>query len=108
MGNLIARGFAVAALALLSASPTLAQSTRPESRLVGVVNVNTATSEQLELLPGVGPARAVSIIEHRKEHGPFGTPSDLTSVSGIGDKALERMRAHVSTKGKTTAELKQP
>ena len=108
MGNLIARGFAVAALALLSASPALAQSTRPESRLIGVVNVNTATNEQLELLPGVGPARAVSIIEYRKEHGPFGNPGDLTSVSGIGDKALERMRPPVSTKGKTTAELKQP
>jgi competence protein ComEA len=108
MGSLITRGVALATLlALLVAGPAAAGPTSdaPETRLVGVVNVNTATPEQLELLPGVGPARARAIVEHRKEHGPFKGPADLVAVSGIGDRALARMRPHVATSGKTTARL---
>ena len=110
MGSLIARGAVLAAvLVLLSAGTALADGTSkaPQTRLVGVVNVNTATPEQLELLPGVGPARARSIVEYRKANGPFQGPGDLVAVSGIGERALERMRPHVATSGKTTAQLEQ-
>jgi competence protein ComEA len=108
MGNQIARGVAAATLlALLMAGIAPAQSNGPESRLVGVVNVNSATPEQLELLPGVGPARARAIVEHRKVNGPFAKPEDLVAVSGIGEKALDRMRPHLATRGKTTAKLDQ-
>lgn len=99
----------VAALALLLLQPAArAQSeeeSAPKTALVGVVNVNTATPEQLELLPGVGPARARAIIEHRKEHGPFAEVEDLRQISGIGEKALERIRPHCTLRGKTTARL---
>lgn len=78
----------------------------PKTQLVGVVNINTATPEQLELLPGVGPTRARAIIEFRKAHGPFGTVDGLESVTGIGPVALERMRPHCAIRGKTTAELR--
>jgi competence protein ComEA len=77
----------------------------PETRLVGVVNVNTATPEQLELLPGVGPARARAIVEYRKARGAFKQIDDLVEVSGIGPHALERIRRHCAVKGKTTARL---
>ena len=77
----------------------------PQTRLVGVVNINTATAEQLELCPGVGPARARRIIEFRKTHGSFDQVEDLVQVSGIGEKAFVRMRPHCRTSGKTTAEL---
>ena len=77
----------------------------PETRLVGVVNVNTATAEELELLPGVGPARARAIIDHRKQHGPFARVDGLVAVSGIGDAALAKIRAHCTVKGKTSAKL---
>jgi comEA protein len=80
---------------------------QPETRLVGVVNVNTATPEQLELLPGVGPVRARAIIEYRKAHGAFTRVEDLAQVSGIGPRALDRIRQHCSVKGKTTARLER-
>ncbi len=79
----------------------------PQTRLVGVVNVNTATAEELELLPGVGPARSRAIIDFRKENGSFKQAGDLVQVSGIGEKAFERMRPHVRVSGKTTATLER-
>ena len=72
--------------------------------IVGVVNVNAATAEELALLPGVGPAKAQAILEYRKEHGAFKRVEDLSEVKGIGDKALERMRPHVALDGKSTAQ----
>ncbi len=111
MRNLIARGVAAGAVAivlsLLSLEVAAAEppAAAPETRLVGVVNVNTASAEQLELLPGIGPARAAAILEHRKEHKGFKRVEDLTQVSGIGERALERIRSHVALKGKTTARL---
>jgi comEA protein len=69
----------------------------------GVVNVNTASREELQLLPGVGKVRAGAILETRKQRGGFKTVDDLKSVSGIGDSMLDRMRPHVTLKGKTTA-----
>ncbi len=103
---------AAAVLALLCVGPAWAQSTaragaaRPE--LVGTINVNTATPDQLELLPGVGPERARAIVEWRSEHGAFKSVDDLLQVAGIGQKALERMRPHVSVSGKSDAEVRPP
>jgi len=71
--------------------------------LDGVVNVNQASAEQLRLLPGVGPAKAQAILEYRKTNGAFKRVEDLLSVSGIGDRALERLRPFVVLEGKTTA-----
>jgi len=84
-----------------------AQDSSPQAAtapLSGVVNVNQATPEQLRLLPGVGPARAQAIVEYRKTNGPFERVEDLTAVSGIGQRALERMRPYVVLAGKTTAQ----
>lgn len=49
-----------------------------------LVNINTATSEQLQALPGIGPATATAIISHREENGPFEAKEDIQKVSGIG------------------------
>lgn len=73
--------------------------------LTGVVNINTATAEQLQMLPNVGETRARAIVEHRKTNGPFKSVGELTQVSGIGDKALESMRRHCVLEGRTTAKL---
>ena len=94
----------LAAIGLAGSGPSLAQDDSP--RLIGVVNVNTATPEELELLPGVGEARARAVIELRKKRGGFKSVDELTQVKGIGEAALERMRPFVRTEGKTTAELK--
>lgn len=107
MRHWMLRGAAVcAALALgLASQAAIAaeKATEKGAPLVGVVNVNTATAEQLELLPGVGPSRASAIIAHRAKHGAFKKPEDLIEVSGIGERAFERLRPFVAVSGETTA-----
>ena len=63
----------------------------------GVVNLNTATPEELQLLPGVGEVRAVAIIAKRKERGGFQEVDELLQVRGIGQAMLKRMRFSVRT-----------
>lgn len=52
-------------------------------------NINTATSEQLQRLPRIGPALAGRIIEYRRVHGRFGSAGEITEVRGIGDRTME-------------------
>jgi competence protein ComEA len=56
------------------------------------VNVNTATAEELETLPGIGEVTAQAIIDHRTENGPFTSVDQLLDVTGIGDVTLENIR----------------
>ncbi len=53
---------------------------------------NVAGDEELDRLPGVGPARALQIVQNREENGPFRTVEDLVRVPGIGPATLERLR----------------
>ena len=62
----------------------------------GPVAVNSATLEDLESLPGVGPVTAQKIIDYRTQNGAFATPDDLLNVKGIGPKKLEKMRPLVA------------
>ena len=73
--------------------------------LAGVVNINTATSEELQLLPGIGVSRAQSVIATRKQRGGFKSVDDLLEVKGIGAASLERLRPFVRTTGKTTVQI---
>jgi len=73
------------------------------SRLSGTVNLNTATPDQLEILPGIGTARARAIVELRELRGRFEQVDELLAVKGIGDRGLEALRAYVTLQGKTTA-----
>lgn len=61
------------------------------------VNVNSANEQQLDALPGIGPATARAIIEHRERVGPFGVPSDLLEVPGIGPSKFEAIESLVAT-----------
>ncbi len=56
------------------------------------IDLNRATAQELESLPGVGPATAASIVAHREKEGPFRTVDDLLDVRGIGEAKLESMR----------------
>ncbi|MGC9347030.1 MAG: helix-hairpin-helix domain-containing protein [Anaerolineae bacterium] len=57
----------------------------------GLINVNSASSEELQALPGIGAKRAADIIDYREAHGPFETIEDIQAVPGIGPAILERI-----------------
>ena len=59
------------------------------------VDLNTATPEQLDALPGVGPATAAKIISFRQAHGPFRSVDELDAVPGIGPSRIEQLRGLV-------------
>lgn len=60
------------------------------------VNINTATKEQLETLPGIGPTLAQRIIDYRSENGFFSSCEDLLKVKGIGEKKLEKIKDKIT------------
>ena len=55
------------------------------------VDINTATAECLDTLPGIGSVRAVSIVRHREQAGPFASADSITAVSGIGSGTYDRI-----------------
>ena len=61
----------------------------------GPIDLNTATREQLDALPGVGPATAQAILDHRREHGRFSQVQELLEVRGIGEAKLAALRSRV-------------
>jgi competence ComEA-like helix-hairpin-helix protein len=60
------------------------------------VNINTASSSQLQEVPGIGPATAEKILQARKSYGAFKSVDDLQAVKGIGPKRLEKMRKYLT------------
>jgi competence protein ComEA len=58
----------------------------------GPINLNAATADQLDDLPGIGPATATAIIAYRRDHGPFSSVDQLLEVHGIGPAKLEQIR----------------
>ncbi len=63
-----------------------------------LVNINTATAEQLQTLPGIGVTRAQDIIDYRQEHGNFTSVEDLKNVKGIGDATFENLKMLITVK----------
>ena len=59
------------------------------------MDLNTATAEQLDALPGVGPATAAAILDYRREHGRFRSVDELLDVRGIGEAKLAALRPKV-------------
>ena len=64
------------------------------------LDVNTADETSLQALPGIGPALAAAIVEHRRRAGPFATVDELVEVSGIGPVKLEQVRPMVTVGGR--------
>ena len=63
----------------------------------GKININTATSEELTALPGIGLAKADAIVAYREEQGSFTNADALFQVKGIGEKLVEKLRGLVTT-----------
>ncbi len=55
------------------------------------ININTATVQELETLPGIGTSKAEAIVKYREEHGKFKAKDELVQVKGIGDKIVEKI-----------------
>ncbi|HNO69921.1 MAG TPA: ComEA family DNA-binding protein, partial [Pseudomonadota bacterium] len=68
------------------------------NKSTGVVNINEATPEQLERLPGIGPSRAQAIVNFRKTH-PFKRIEDLQRIKGLGKKTWNRLRPLLALSG---------
>jgi competence protein ComEA len=77
-------------------APSGASPSASETGAAERVNVNTASAQELEALPGVGPATAAAIIAERESNGPFTVIDDLDRVQGIGPAKLEQLRDHVT------------
>ena len=104
---------AVALLGIAAAAPAHAAGARaPVGSPVaaeedGVINLNTATEDELVLLPGVGPSKAGAILAWRTKHGTFKKVDDLTRVKGFGRKTLTRLRQNLAVSGATTFQGKK-
>jgi competence ComEA-like helix-hairpin-helix protein len=91
-------------LLLLGMLALLSQAARAEkAKLEGVVNLNTASPEELRLIPGVGPARVRNILAYRRAH-PFRTVDELARIKGIGRKTVRQWRLHLAVGGPSTAQ----
>jgi competence protein ComEA len=73
-------------------APTVDDGAAGVTSAPGPIDINTATAAELEELPGIGPATASAIVEHRERHGPFASVDSLGDVSGIGDAKLAQLR----------------
>ena len=92
----------VALLAPVSArAGTAAPPASAASTASGVVNITSASAEELERLPGIGEKKAAAIVEHRRSH-PLHKLEDLTRVKGIGRKTVARLRPYLTLNGPTT------
>ena len=76
----------------LSPSLALAAGSPAAGVMIEIVNLNQATAEELQALPGVGPALSERIILYRTEHGPFKSVDQLTEVKGVGQTKLAKFK----------------
>jgi competence protein ComEA len=60
------------------------------------ININTASETELVALPGIGPALAARIVEHRERNGPFRSVDELEVISGISDRMVDELRPFLS------------
>ena len=68
---------------------------------LAAVNINTATKEELDALPEIGPVKAQAIVDYRAKNGPFKTPEDIMKVTGIKEGTYAKIKGMISVAGAT-------
>ncbi|HYU43101.1 MAG TPA: helix-hairpin-helix domain-containing protein [Vicinamibacteria bacterium] len=96
--RIVATGLALV-LALVVSSGLAIAAGKPAPS--GKVNINTATAQQLTVLPGVGEKLAARIVDYRQKAGGFKNVSEMMNVQGIGEKNLAKIQAFLTTSGET-------
>lgn len=80
-----------------AASSAASEADKPDSLLEGeVIDINTASAEDLQRLPGIGEKRAQAIVAYREEHGLFQSVDELDNVDGIGEGILSGLRDYAT------------
>ena len=107
-------GFVIALLAAMAMGSHMAEAAQQKSSKAKAhaapsapLNLNTATSAQLEALPGVGAATAKLIVEHRQKNGGFKKVEELMNIKGIGEKSFLKLKPMV-TVAPEKAERQEP
>ena len=90
--HLLRRGVLFVVACVLAQATVFAATKKPP---VHPININAATSEELQLVPGIGPSTADKILQMRKSYGPFKSVDDLLAIRGIGPKRLGKMRKYL-------------
>ena len=92
----ITRAAAVAMVLGLFFSPLLALPGQNQGKATEKININTASAEELQKLPRIGPKVALRIIEFRKQNGPFKKVEELMKVRGIGEKVFLKFKEQLA------------
>ena len=93
---LVTAGLAVAGVDGSASAQARGAAGSTGTALVAPLNLNTATAEQLDRLPGIGPKMAAAILDRRQKMGGFRKVEDLMSVRGIGEKTFIKLRPLVT------------
>lgn len=103
--NRLSMKIIILVVALVSAVPMFAADGDAASQ--PVLNVNSASIEQLMLLPRIGQKTAEQIVAWREQNGPFKKTTDILQVKGIGDASYELLKPYLVLEGETTLSVKQ-
>ncbi|MGK2944652.1 MAG: ComEA family DNA-binding protein [Desulfuromonadales bacterium] len=87
---------AVVSMAGLAPVYVVAAENPVASTVIETIHLNQATAEELQKLPGVGPALSERIVLYRTEHGPFTSVDQLTEVNGVGQAKLAKLKSQLT------------
>jgi competence protein ComEA len=99
MKSIVTKGMALSVIAALLVVPLLARQAQPPQAgkpAVDKININSATLDDLQKLPRIGPKVAQRILDFRKQNGPFKRVEDLMKVKGIGEKTFTQLKEQIT------------